>query len=107
MKSKIELIWAESLGSEKLSLKNYDEMYIVILYIFNEFHGQQKQKRAIHFLQTCFYSQCRVQQSFLGAFFSEGRNCCAAGESGGGAVSPPQWGPGEKPQKNVAILNFE
>ena len=107
MKSKIELIWTKSLGSGKFSLKNCDDMYIVILDIFNEFHGQQKQKRAIHFSQTCFYSQCRVQQSFLGTVFSEERNRCAAGESGGGAVSPSQWGPGEKPQKILAILHFK
>ena len=42
-----------------------------------------------------------------GRFFdecSEEKNCIAAeGSGGGGAVSPPQWGSGAKPQKILAI----
>ena len=42
-------------------------------------------------------------------FFDEchKKHHCAAGESGGGAASPPQWGPGAKPWRIFANLHSE
>ena len=69
MKSKIELIWTKSLGSGKLSLKNCDDMYIVILDIFNEFHGQQKQKKSNSFLTNMFLQSVPCPAKFFGYRF--------------------------------------
>ena len=54
--------------------------------------------------------QCRNQQFFWGAGFSTSvarRKTVVQLGGLGSAVSPPQWGPGTKPQKILAILYSE
>ena len=54
--------------------------------------------------------QCCIQQLFGGASFSTSvvrRKTVVQLGSLGGTVSPPQWDPGTKPQKILAILHSE
>ena len=54
-------------------------------------------------------NQCCIQQFFWGGAsftlsIARRKTVVQLGSLGGGAASPPQWGPGEKLQKILAIL---
>ena len=54
------------------------------------------------------YSQCRIQQFFWGGCFStSSEEKTVVQLESLGAVNPPQWGPGAKPQKILTILHSE